>query len=157
RRTRHAGQDHREGASGGRYSRRHCACRRALSRCATRRRRALHRRLRAPWSLELRGGVVRGPCGSRRMSVLIDLDGNIRTDSWVFVADQAPAPPAGDIVVSMARLMRESGELLSRAGGLGVRMAPSDAVESIAELLPRLDLVEIDFPAFRDGRGFSSA
>jgi phosphoadenylyl-sulfate reductase (thioredoxin) len=91
------------------------------------------------------------------MSALVDYRGEQFAESWVFVGDDDPVPANGDIVVSQARLIRESDALLARAGRLGVRVAPSDAVENIAALLSRLDLVEIEFPAFRDGRGFSSA
>jgi phosphoadenylyl-sulfate reductase (thioredoxin) len=91
------------------------------------------------------------------MSALVDYRGEQFAETWLFVSDDEPVPANGDIVVSQPRLIRETDALLAREGRLGVRVAPADTVENIAALLSRLDLVEIEFPAFRDGRGFSSA
>lgn len=40
---------------------------------------------------------------------------------------------------------------------VGIALAPSEAVEEIAEALPDLDLVALTFPKFNDGRAFSQA
>jgi uncharacterized protein (DUF934 family) len=91
------------------------------------------------------------------VTALIDSTGLVRDDSWLFVGEDEPLPANSDIIVSTARLLEEREALLARGGRLGVRIAPADAVEKIAELAASLDLIEIEFPAFRDGRGFSSA
>jgi uncharacterized protein (DUF934 family) len=50
---------------------------------------------------------------------------------------------------------RES--LLRRGGPLGVRLEPADLVETLAPDLARLGMIQIDFPKFNDGRGYSTA
>lgn len=40
---------------------------------------------------------------------------------------------------------------------LGLRLAPEDAVEAIADALDHIELVVLEFPKFNDGRGFSQA
>ena len=40
---------------------------------------------------------------------------------------------------------------------VGIALAPSDAVEEIADALPELDLVALTFPKSNDGRAFSQA
>ena len=46
---------------------------------------------------------------------------------------------------------------LDQSNAASVRIEAGDDVRRLAPLLDRLRLVEIDFPKFRDGRGFSSA
>ncbi|MFV0644684.1 MAG: DUF934 domain-containing protein [Sphingomonadaceae bacterium] len=46
---------------------------------------------------------------------------------------------------------------LGQDNARSVRIEAGDDVEQLFPVLDRLDLVEIDFPRFRDGRGFSSA
>ncbi|MBL8552512.1 MAG: DUF934 domain-containing protein [Hyphomonadaceae bacterium] len=87
-------------------------------------------------------------------STLVDRDGAVRNDPWLFLSDE-PIPSAGDIVVPLARA--EEAARLNRRGRLGVRVAPADQVEALQPILKKVALVAVDFPAFRDGRGFSSA
>ena len=46
---------------------------------------------------------------------------------------------------------------LGQSNALSVRVEPSDDVRALLPFLDRLRLIEISFPAFRDGRGYSSA
>ncbi|MBN9506531.1 MAG: DUF934 domain-containing protein [Altererythrobacter sp.] len=46
---------------------------------------------------------------------------------------------------------------LDQTNAVSVRIEAGDDVRRLAPVLDRLRLVEIDFPKFRDGRGFSSA
>lgn len=41
--------------------------------------------------------------------------------------------------------------------GRGVRLAPTDEPEALAPFVERLPLIAVDFPSFKDGRGFSTA
>jgi len=83
-------------------------------------------------------------------------DKQITDNTWQFVADDAELL-AGDISVSLAKWQQNQTRLLSHEGKLGVRIAPADAVASIASNLDKIALVEPDFPDFADGRLFSSA
>jgi uncharacterized protein (DUF934 family) len=77
-------------------------------------------------------------------------------DQWQFVADAAELD-AGNICVSLARWQQDKAKLLSHNGKLGVRIGPADNVADLADDLPSLQLVELDFPDFADGRLFSHA
>ena len=45
----------------------------------------------------------------------------------------------------------------SWTGRLGVRLSPANRVPDIADDLPRLDLVAVEFPSTGEGRGYSQA
>jgi uncharacterized protein (DUF934 family) len=74
-------------------------------------------------------------------------------DRWVTVADDAPVPADGPALVGLARL-ESVGE---RTAPLGVLVAGATAAEVLAPHLPRLSQVAVQFPKFRDGRGFTLA
>ena len=78
-------------------------------------------------------------------------------DAFVFVADEESAPGAGPVIVSLARFQSEGEALLADGRAVGVRLGPADAVEGLAYDLPRLALVALDFPKYRDGRAYSTA
>ena len=78
-------------------------------------------------------------------------------DGFVFLADDAPAPEAGDVVVSLARFQSEGDGLMSSGRRLGVRLLPGEEAEALAYDLPRLAVVELKFEKFRDGRPYSNA
>jgi uncharacterized protein (DUF934 family) len=78
-------------------------------------------------------------------------------DAWVFLADEAPAPAGGAIVVSLKRWLAERDALSSRAAPVGVALeAGADAQAHLAELATR-PLVALAFAKFADGRSFSYA
>ena len=84
-------------------------------------------------------------------------DHSIGTDDWVRLADDAPLPVTGDVIVSYARWSAEVEVLRGRAGRVGICLAPDDDVTDIVAHLARFELVAIDFPTFGDGRGYSQA
>ena len=59
-------------------------------------------------------------------------------------------PPADEPAVSLD-------SFLDQSNASSVRIEAGDDVRHLIPLLDRVRLVEIDFPKFRDGRGFSSA
>ncbi|MBS3963402.1 MAG: DUF934 domain-containing protein [Methylomonas sp.] len=77
-------------------------------------------------------------------------------NSWTFVADENPLPH-GDISVSLQRWQAEKDAVLQHDGHHGVRLSPADSVDALANDLDKLDLIELDFPLFKDGRCFSQA
>jgi uncharacterized protein (DUF934 family) len=64
----------------------------------------------------------------------------------------ADDPWAGREILSVADLRERSGDVPSP---LGIRIDPGFAVESITDLLGTISLIEIAFPKFTDGRGYS--
>lgn len=83
-------------------------------------------------------------------------DQQIIDDSWSYVADDAELKD-GDTSVSLARWKKDKQQLLKANGRKGVRIGPADSIEDIAADLKDLQLIELDFPAFADGRMFSHA
>ncbi len=83
-------------------------------------------------------------------------DQQIIDNTWQYIADNEQ-PKTGDISVSFARWQRDKQELLAHDGRLGVRISSLDNVDELAEDLDKLQLIELDFPDFADGRSFSQA
>ena len=83
-------------------------------------------------------------------------DRQIVDDSWSYVDDDAGLK-AGDICVSLARWKQDKQQLMAHAGKVGVRIEPADTVDDIAPDLKNIQLIELDFPDFADGRLFSHA
>ena len=78
-------------------------------------------------------------------------------NDWAFVPDGAVLPEAGKVSVSLARFLalkqgQENGPLPD-----GVRLAPADDPAELEPYLAELKLIEIDFPRYTDGRGYSQA
>ncbi len=83
-------------------------------------------------------------------------DGRLVEDVWTAVADDAPLPD-GPVIVSLTRFRAERDALLARATPLGVLLKSSERAKELGEDARHLALVAIDFPTFRDGRGYSTA
>jgi len=83
-------------------------------------------------------------------------DKQIIDDTWSYVADDAELK-AGDITVSLARWKQDKQQLLAHNGKLGIRIGPADSIDEIASELKNIQLIELDFPDFADGRLFSHA
>lgn len=84
-------------------------------------------------------------------------DKQIIEDNWRFVADDAAEAGSSNIIVSLARWQKDKQQLLKSNSKLGVRISPSDSVADLAADLKDLQLIELDFPSFADGRLFSHA
>lgn len=83
-------------------------------------------------------------------------DQQISDNTWQFVADDAPL--ANDnITVTLKRWQADKQNLLKHSGKIGIRLSPSDPVSSISIDISNFKLIELDFPAFTDGRSFSQA
>ena len=83
-------------------------------------------------------------------------DSAIIENTWTYVADDAPLQN-GDITISVCRWHTEKQQLKNRQGNLGIRIDTFDAIEDIAGDLNEFKLIELNFPAFTDGRVFSQA
>lgn len=82
-------------------------------------------------------------------------DQQILENTWTFVDDDAPMVSSGDITVSFNRWMDEKAALPQHSGKVGVRLSPADNVAALSDDLPFIKLIELNFPAFADGRTFS--
>ena len=77
-------------------------------------------------------------------------------DVFVDVADEDDIPE-GPVTLSMARFQAEGDALIGANRPVGVRVQTGEAVEDLAYDLPRIAVVALVFPKFRDGRHYSSA
>lgn len=78
-------------------------------------------------------------------------------DIWAYVPDEADLSPGGCITVSLARFRSERELLLARNTDIGVRLEPADDPHELEEYLDRVALIEVSFPKYTDGRGYSQA
>jgi uncharacterized protein (DUF934 family) len=77
----------------------------------------------------------------------------IVADDWSHLGEDAADGAA--LIVPLNELRRDRERWWQWRGRLGVRVTPVDRVEELAEELPRLDLVAVEFPNPGDGRGYS--
>ena len=83
--------------------------------------------------------------------------GGFAENDWIFLADDAPVPTAGAIVVSLKRWLSDGEALTARSSRVGVAVeAGADAQAHLAGLADR-PLVALAFERFADGRAFSYA
>ena len=76
--------------------------------------------------------------------------------------DQEIAPEASGLRFRQDEAIEEPGVTLDafvegQSNATAVRVEPSDDVRALLPHLDRLRLIEVSFPTFRDGRGYSSA
>ena len=63
----------------------------------------------------------------------------------------------GDIILSLERFREQREALAGREGRIGVQVPNDVLAEDLLAELGDVDLIAIDFPIYRDGRGFSTA
>ncbi len=79
-------------------------------------------------------------------------------DAFTHVTDEDATPETGDVIVSLARFQAEGEDLLaSNSRRVGVRIESDQEVEVLAYDLPRIAVVALTFPKYRDGRAYTSA
>ena len=83
-------------------------------------------------------------------------DRQITGDNWRYIADNAELEK-GNICVSLARWRQDKQQLLNHEGKLGLRIGPDDSVSELVGDLDKIQLIELYFPDFADGRLFSHA
>jgi len=83
--------------------------------------------------------------------------GVVVPDHWEHGGEEQNLPAGQNFIVCLDRLKRDQEFLFAREAPLGVALPPGAKAADVAEFLDRLDLVVIDFPKFRDGRGFTLA
>jgi len=84
-------------------------------------------------------------------------DNALVADEYFHVADDAEIPPTGPVLVSFDQWQAHRERLLKRGAAIGVRLHSDQSPELIAEHLPHLALVALEYPKFRDGRAYSYA
>jgi uncharacterized protein (DUF934 family) len=93
------------------------------------------------------------------MPTLIKLQGGrmvLANDAFTHVDDDQDLPP-GDVIISLGRFQADGDRLLGEGRSVGVMLQAGEEVEALAYDLPRLAVVALAFPKFRDGRHYSNA
>ncbi len=83
-------------------------------------------------------------------------DNAIVENTFAHVAD-GETLPEGAIVVSLKRWQAERETLAARNAPLGIRLASDQSPETLGADVTHFALIELEFPKFRDGRGYSYA
>ncbi|MGH8482280.1 MAG: DUF934 domain-containing protein [Nevskiaceae bacterium] len=92
-------------------------------------------------------------------------DGAIVEDDWTRLADDAPVPPAGKVIVPYARWLADK-DVLRERGSLGVALPPALDLGELGPDLRSFALVAVPFNFIQpkpeggrsfDGRGYSQA
>ena len=78
-------------------------------------------------------------------------------NEWMHVADGAALPDHSKVTVSLTRFLALKQEQANEPGPEGVRLGPEDDPARLAPYLEELALIEVTFPKYTDGRGFSQA
>jgi uncharacterized protein (DUF934 family) len=81
----------------------------------------------------------------------------ITDDAFVHVADDAPLPGDGAILILAARFLEDPDAVSRRLGKTGVVWPNNRDVDDLVPYLDRLAAVALVFPTFRDGRAYSQA
>jgi len=84
-------------------------------------------------------------------------DGQIVTDPYLRVLDDAPVPDEAAVIVPAARLLADASELTKRNEPIGVLWPNDRKISDLAPYLDQVALVALTFPNFRDGRAYSQA
>ena len=77
-------------------------------------------------------------------------------DTYTLVRELDAQLPAGPVIVPVERWVAERDALLQR-GDVGVLLGGADDPSVLADDVGTLELIAIDFPAFKDGRGYTHA
>lgn len=90
------------------------------------------------------------------MPQLIDRGGAL-ADRFALIRDCAAVAdlPPGPVIVPLALWLSAREALLAR-GDVGVWLAPADDPAQLATDVALVSVIAVDFPAFADGRGYSS-
>jgi uncharacterized protein (DUF934 family) len=83
--------------------------------------------------------------------------GQIVEDNYVRVPDEEPIPDGVPVIVPGKRFLADAAELSQRDAPVGVIWPNDRRVAELEPWLTRLALVALNFPKFRDGRGYSQA
>jgi uncharacterized protein (DUF934 family) len=85
------------------------------------------------------------------------VDRHIVPNEWLSLADEAPLPATGKVIVSLKRYREQRTALDASGLSLGVRIPNTEDVGLLAAELASLPLIALEIPKFADGRAYSQA
>jgi uncharacterized protein (DUF934 family) len=93
-----------------------------------------------------------------RLIELVSGEARWADDAFVNITDEDAIPETGDVILSLTRFEAEGDALLSsNSRRVGVRVESDQEIEVLAYDLPRIAVVALAFPKYRDGRAYTSA
>lgn len=78
-------------------------------------------------------------------------------NKWTYLESDDALPDGGAVTLPLARFVEESSTIKGRNIEVGVRLEPGDDAELLVPFLSDLALIEVNFPKYADGRGYSQA
>ena len=81
----------------------------------------------------------------------------LAADDWKLIQEGEAFPASGDVIVPLSLWLAKREILLARIGRTGVWLKPDDEPSALATDFAVLPLIAVHFPAFTDGRGYSTA
>lgn len=84
-------------------------------------------------------------------------DGAFRDEEWTRVELDGDLPEGGNLLLPLSRFLEDPESFAGSNRAIAVVVAAGEDVELLKDYLDTLPVIAVDFPAFSDGRGFSSA
>ena len=84
-------------------------------------------------------------------------NGDFMTDRWRYLAVDEDVPSEGFVIISLERWLKARIDLVETGAQLGLLIRPGDDADAIAGDLARFTVIALEFPAFTDGRSYSTA
>jgi uncharacterized protein (DUF934 family) len=78
-------------------------------------------------------------------------------NTWTFHEGEGDLPADGQFTLTLATFLAHKDDVLARNADIGVRLSPEDDPTKLEPFLDRISLIEVDFPKYTDGRGYSQA
>lgn len=89
--------------------------------------------------------------------MLITKAGETVADPWVLLEGEAAGGGDAPLMVTLEHWRSHREALMGHNGPLGLMLADDESPALVAEELERFALIALDFPAFKNGRAYSSA
>lgn len=83
--------------------------------------------------------------------------GRLEPDRWTLLEADAPLTQGSAVVLPLERFLSQAEALRGRNAEIGVHIAAGEDVVRLQSHLAQIALICVEFPKFRDGRGFSTA
>lgn len=83
--------------------------------------------------------------------------GKLVSDTWTHVEDDQEISEIGAVIVTLERWLNVGENLRKRNKPVGVSLKNDQSPSQLIDDLEALDLVQLDFPAYTDGRAYSAA
>ena len=84
-------------------------------------------------------------------------DREIVEDTYTLVTEAGQLPDVGDALIDAAIWEELQPQLPGRTGKIGIKVTGDTEIDQLPANVQELDLIAIEFPVFRDGRGYSLA